>query len=563
MGWIKKDGAANIEEVVLRNTGYKDINDFLYGSKKEYTIKYLEEAAAMIKKAIAKGLQITIVGDYDADGVSSSSALSLPLQKMGAKVKVRLPKRLSEGFGLSTKIVDEIDSGLIITVDNGIVAFEAIELAKSKGLQVIITDHHLMDESGKLPNADIIIDPHIPGTADFDEYCGAGIAYKLAQLLIPEDEQTLKKCSCFAAIGTICDVVPLVEENRLIVIEGLKNMVTYNCRTTGLYSLLRAMDLDRKITEENIGYKIGPVINAVGRLYDDGAMKAYEVLVYDGPFKENIGQGLVEINETRKKLVAEGIDKIYSNIKANCLFGDYPLVIYEPGIPEGIVGILAGRLAEEKNVPTFVFTDSDDPNVYKGSARSACGVHLKDLLDSVSSTLYKYGGHAEAAGISVEADKFDEMIAALSENIPEPIEVKNRDTIYYDLEISIGDFENTLEELAKYAPFGKGNEQVVFKIDGFELSPRYSSFYGTVGDHNQHLKLYGVGVDAMGFDLVTKYQTMGEPKRLNLIGTLGENYFMGRTSKQINMSDFTDAGKKAEKSNLAKLLEERAKKRYS
>lgn len=562
MAWKKVDESTTIEEVVLRNTGYSDISKFINGSLKVYSIKYLKEAAEMIKKAIEEELQITIVGDYDADGITASATLFLALSKMGAKVKVRLPKRLSEGYGLSTKIVDEIDSGLLITVDNGIVAFDAIKLAKEKGLQVIVTDHHLLDESGEIPCADIVIDPHIEGTADFSDYCGAGIAYKLAQLLIPEDIQTLKKLSCFAAIGTICDVVPLIEENRLIVCEGLKNMVTYNCRTSGLYSLLRATDLDRVITEENIGFKIGPIINAAGRLFDDGAYKSYKTIVYDGPFKEDFANELIEINDQRKKEVENAMNKLYKNIQENCLFGEYPLVIYEPDIPEGIVGILAGRLAEEKNVPTFVFTDSDNPDIYKGSARSACGVHLKNLLDLSADTLYKYGGHAEAAGLSVEKNKYYDMINAFTENITEPIELNDKSTVYYDLEISASEVDEMLKELEKYAPYGEGNPKIKFKVTNFELSPRYSSFYNTLGDQNQHLKLFGINMDALGFNMVQKYQDIHEPKSLNLIGTLNTNYFMGRKSTQITLDDFTSSEKKAELPRLARLLSEKSKTRY-
>jgi single-stranded-DNA-specific exonuclease len=342
MKWIKFDESKTIEDVILRNTKYDNINNFVNGSKTTYQIKGLEEAALIIKNAIKNKIPITIVGDYDADGVNSSSIMDVSIKELGGIVKVRLPKRFSEGYGLSTKIVDEIDEGLIITVDNGIVAFDAVEQAKAKGLTVIITDHHLPDDSGKLPDADIIINPHIKGTADFEDYCGAGIAYKLAQKLI-DNPKTLKKLSCFAAIGTICDVMPLIEENRLIVIEGLRNLVTYGCRTSGMYSLLKANDLDRHITAENIGYKIGPIINAAGRLKDDGAYDAYKVVSYDGPFDETLGLELVELNETRKKIVADSMAKIRSNIQSNCLFGEFPLVVYEPKLNEGIVGILAGR----------------------------------------------------------------------------------------------------------------------------------------------------------------------------------------------------------------------------
>lgn len=562
MAWKKRDELKSVEEIVLRNTGYDNICDFLNGKSKTYNIKYLVEAADMIKDAIKKGLTITIVGDYDADGVTASASLSYTLEKMGAKVKVRLPRRLTEGYGLSTKIVDEIDDGLLITVDNGIVAFEAIKKAKEKGLQVIVTDHHLLDESGEIPEADIVIDPHIEGTADFADYCGAGIAYKLAKELT-SDEKILKKISCFAAIGTICDVMPLIEENRLIVLEGLKNMVTYGCRTSGLYSVLRASNYDRNISEDDIGFKIGPMINAAGRLYDDGAQIAYDILVYDGPFKEELGLKLIEINDLRKDKVEEAMQKIKTNIKINCMFGEVPLVVYEPDIPEGIVGIIAGKLTEEMKIPTFVFTDSDTPGILKGSARSTRGVHLKNLLDKCSDTLYKYGGHADAAGLSVEESKFDDMKNAFFENIPELEEDTENNDIYYDLEISANDIDKTLKEIQQYAPFGEGNPRIIFKITDFKLSPRYSAFYKTMGDENQHIKLLGNNSEAVGFGMTEKYLDIKEPKDLNLIGTLGVNHFMGRKSIQIKMDDFEAANKKTTKSKLALLLEAKAKERYS
>lgn len=563
MAWIKTDNAKTIEEVILRNTGYKTIEDFLGLNLKVYSIKFIKEACDMITEAIKNGWQITIVGDYDADGVTASSIMYDGLQSLGAKVKVRIPRRLSEGYGLSEKIIDEIDSGLVITVDNGIVAFDAIKKAKEKGLKVIITDHHLPDASGELPPADIVIDPHLKGTADFEDYCGAGIAYKLMQALIPENKQLLKKLSCFAAIGTVADVMPLVEENRLIVKEGLKNMVTYNCRTSGLYSLLRLLDLDRVVTEENIGYKIGPCINAAGRLYDDGAMKAFEIISYDGKYSEDYAKELVEINELRKKMTEEAMVAIADNIRDNCLYGDYPLVIYQPGIHEGLVGIIAGKLTELHGVPTIVFTDSSEEGILKGSGRTECGVHLKNLLDSCSDVFVRYGGHAEAAGVSVEKARYDEMCEKLMEKIPDPVIDPHKNDTFYDLEITVNEVPDVLEQLKKYAPFGNGNPNVIFKINGFSLSPRYSSCYGTLGEDKDHLKLYGIGMDAIGFSMVEKYQDMGEPKNLTLVGSINENYFMGRIATQITLLDFCDAGKKVGKTKLALLLEEKAKNRHS
>jgi single-stranded-DNA-specific exonuclease len=214
-------------------------------------------------------------------------------------------------------------------------------------------------------------------------------------------------------------------------------------------------------------------------------------------------------------------------------------------------------------IPTFIFTDSEVENILKGSARSAAGVHLKELLDKCSEVLYKYGGHKEAAGVSVELDKYDEMRMLFMDRIGEPEEVIDTDIVYYDLEIDISEVENVIKTLEKYAPFGQGNPEIRFLIKGFELSPRYSSFYKTMGGDNEHLKLFGIGMEAVGFGMTQHYIDLHEPKTLNLIGTLGTNYFMGKTATQITLSDFDSAEKRIEKSKLASLLASRAKERYS
>ncbi len=557
MALIKRDEAKTIEDVICRNAHLSNIEDL--DKKVEYVIKYLDKAAEMIKDAIKKKKLITIVGDYDADGVTSSSILYYVLKLLGANVKVRIPRRLSEGFGLNMNIIEEIDSGLVITVDNGIVAFEPVKRAKEKGLDVIITDHHLPDESGNLPEADLIVDPHLEGAADFPDYCGAGIAYKLAQYLT-DDEKVLAKLSCFAAIGTVADVMPLIKDNRQIVKEGLKNMITYGCRTTGLYSVLHAADLDKHITAHDIAFKIGPMINACGRLFDDGAMIAFESIVYDGPYKEEIGETLVKHNETRKEKVAKGIEAVHKNIAVNCLFGDIPLVVYEPSIEEGIVGIIAGKLAEEYNVPAFVFTNSEDPNIYKGSARTAGQVHLKDLLDTCSESLYKYGGHAEAAGVSVASKDYDKMCQMLQDNCPELVLDEDSGNVYYDLEIKASDVVSTCKYLEKYEPFGQGNPKPVFLVKDFQLSPRYSSLYKELkGDT---ISLFGIGCSAIGFGMAPRYHELSDPDKLLLVGTISETFFMGRGEVKIEIEDMDASNTTFTKSLLAQRLEAAAKARY-
>lgn len=559
MIWKKKDAAKTIVDVILRNTGYSDISQ-LFDTNKEYHIQYLKEAAEMIKKAIAKKIPIVIVGDYDADGVTASSIMKQTIEALGGIVKVRLPKRLSEGYGLSTKIVDEIESGLLITVDNGIVAFDAIKKAKEKGLTVIVTDHHELAPDGSIPCADIVIDPHIPSTADFEHYCGAGIAYRLAQELIT-NEKLIKKLSCLAAIGTIADVVPLIEENRKIVIEGLRNMVTYGYRSSGLYSLLKLYDLDRQIDENDVGFKIGPSINAAGRLEDDGAMKPMNILTYDGPFEENYAKELVELNDERKQMIKEAMERAETNIAENALFSDYPLVISDE-FHEGIVGIIAGKLAESRKVPTFVLTKSMETGILKGSGRSANDVHLKDLLDELNendpSILAKYGGHAEAAGLSVYEDKIDDF----SDKIQIPAPSLSEEVVEYDLEIDAADIEKTFNELEKYKPYGNKNERIRFKINNFKLSPRQSSYYATNGDNNENVKLYGVNVTAIGFGMTKQYIDLGEPKEVEIVGTIAKTHFYGKNAIQVEIIDFKPAETKVATSRFSAAIAKAKAERY-
>lgn len=558
--WVKRDSYTDVKNVVLTNMGIQE-KDLYIDENKVFRIDNLDDAKDMILEGIKNGEEFTVVGDYDVDGVTATSIMLLTLISLKAKVKYRIPKRISEGYGISEKIIDEIDSGIIITVDNGIAAIEAIKKAKEKGLKVIVIDHHLKNENGILPDADIIIDPNaIENSAEFNGYCGAGLAYRVAEILV-EDKKLLEKLLCFASLGTIADVMQLKSENRRIVKDGLQNMVSFGKRTSGLASILSSCELNKHITATDVAFKIGPMLNAPGRLYDDGAKIAVEALVYDGKYKEDIGLNLIKINEERKAVVKESVEKVKENISCNCLYGDFPLIIYEPGLNEGIVGIIAGRLAEEQNIPVIVFTDTEDEKIIKGSARSAQGVHLKNLLDKCSDKIYKYGGHAEAAGISIEKDKLYDFMDAMRDNVEEPDTSIPNDIVYYDLEIDANDLKRTFSEVQKYEPYGEGNPKIVFKIKDYKLSPRYSGYYKTLGD-GTHIKLFGVGSSAIWFSGAKEYFDLKEPKQVDIIGKLSCSYFRDMPELQVEVIDLKDATQKIEKSALGKRLEELAKKRY-
>ena len=544
MTWIKRGSEKTVEEVFLRNIGVNSTADVNAWFQKSYDDKYRIErmTEAVNFSCMYKDKTVSIIGDYDADGITSTSILYLALKRAGFKdVRMYIPKRFSEGYGINMTIIDKISSGLIITCDNGISQTEQVNAAKEKGLGVIILDHHqplVIDGDIVLPDADVIIDPNaIPNSADFNGYCGAGLCYKFAKALLPGDEHKgfHNVLLGLAAIGTVADVMELREENYVFVRNGLKRLVRSDCCTTGTYALISALDLSKHLDAKDIGFKIGPTINASSRMKDDGAMDVVELLTYQGPFQEAVkkAERLIEVNERRKKVKKEGIERAEKVIESECLYGDVPLVVYIPEIGEGIIGIIAGNLCEKYKVPTVVLTSTETGDILKGSARSCGNYNIKEQLDNVSDLLEAYGGHEGAAGLSLKKENLDGFRAAITA-ISGDFEYESLDVQYYDLEIEASDIAQYINQLEKYAPFGEGNPAPVFKITGFSVVPRYGSYFKTVADTG--VKLFNADTTAVGFDMIDRFK---EPyKLLDFVGTLSDNYFMGSITHQIEFSDF-------------------------
>ena len=563
MEWTKKDSASTIIEVEERNTKM-NIQDFLNPEKDPY-LTGLNETVDFIKNEISKGTAISIIGDYDCDGITSSTILSLAFTEASGKEPfVRIPRRFSEGYGLSMKIIDEINEGLIVTVDNGIAAIEQVKEAKKKGLKVVVIDHHLpvKNEKGEvvLPDADVILNPHaIPGSS-FSDYCGAGLAYRVAKLLIPNNPLLTPLCA-LASIGTVADVMPLVGDNRNIVINGMAAVNSRNI-TTGLHLLLEELGIEW-VSEGDYGFKLGPVMNAAGRLLDDGPIDVVNVLKtnFDPTDMHNAialddlheqVKTLVKNNEKRRELVRSSMLEADELMKKEVL--RRPIVLYSPNFSEGIIGIIAGQLAEQYQTPAIVFTDTKTEGILKGSGRTYGNVHLKDLLDSVSQYLLGYGGHAGAAGLSVKYEDLYDFKIALNGKLKDVDFGVDTEHLSYDLEIPLSDVASSLKELDKYAPFGEGNPQIRFKVTGFECSPVNGKFSKPMGPHMEHIRFYGKDVSAVGFDLAERYQSDGEPKIMDFVGMLGTNYFKGRAYNQIEVIDYKK--KEKEKTKLNQSLED-------
>ena len=399
----KSNNYNNVRQIVEAHT-HMSAEEFLYPQKDPY-LHGLKEAVQFVKLKLRHKVPVHIVGDYDVDGEMSTAILELALETFGGyPVHVRLPRRFSEGYGLSMKIIDEISDGLIITVDNGIAALEQVKAAKAKGLSVVVIDHHLPvrnpdTEEIILPEADYVIDPKAIEGSMFSEYCGAGLAYRFAKALLTEEHPIMNNLLVFASIATVTDMVPLIGDNRTIVKEGLKH-INQRDVTFGLQILLDRLKLNH-VTEEDYGFLIGPVMNASGRMLDDGPIDVVNMVtsladpanpefIRKTMYLQDLADELVERNEKRKEAVEKDLIEAENIIRKKTLMNNNPLIVYSSNFWEGTIGILAGKLAEKYQVPCLVFTKSSAKGIAKGSGRTYGNIHLKYLLDKASDLLVGY-----------------------------------------------------------------------------------------------------------------------------------------------------------------------------
>lgn len=437
-------------------------------------MKDIKKAVSIIKEKIKANKKIRIIGDYDVDGIISVYILYTALSKCGANIDYEIPDRIKDGYGINENIVKiAYDEGVdtIITCDNGIAAIEQIKYAKELGLTVIVTDHHdvpFIEENGERTfissDADAIINPkQIECRYQFKSICGAGVAFKLMEALYEElgmDKNDCYKLIEFVAIATVCDVVDLIDENRIFVKNGLKML--NNTNNIGIIELKKANGLeDKEITAYHLGFVIGPCLNASGRL--DSAKKGLELLLMNDEEKaKNLAIEIVELNDARKNMTKEGVDKAIDIIENTDINNDDILVIYIPDIHESLAGIVAGRIKEKYNKPTIILTKSEDG--VKGSARSIEEYNMFEGLLACKELLDKFGGHPMAAGLSLQEDKIDILRSSLNRKC-ELTQDDLTKKIMIDTSLPLEYLNlNLIEELNVLEPFGKGNSKPVFGV---------------------------------------------------------------------------------------------------
>ncbi|MCR5144765.1 MAG: DHH family phosphoesterase [Lachnospiraceae bacterium] len=545
-----------LKKYIFNNLGIKSHREILLWKEKRdtrsYWINNISEAAKLIISF--KNKRVTICGDYDTDGTSAITIIYRTLITLGfTKVNCKIPRRFSDGFGLKTSMIEDIPDGLIITVDNGIAALEAIALAKEKGLTTIVTDHHeAIVENGErlLPDADIIIDPKaIPNSAEYNGYCGAGLAYRLAEELLytygnTEQQKILKPLMSICAIGTVGDVMELHEENYWFVKYGL-DYLNKGITFVGIKQLLEQFGIT-EIDEDTLGYYLSPALNSSGRLLDDGAKYSASLMMLDNGIKTmELAKFTYQNNNRRKTLKSEAVEKARTYITENSLENAPAFVINLPGTEEGIVGIVAGDLSDEDTgygVPAIIVTESkENPNYLKGSARSIDGINIKECLDQLADLLVVYGGHAGAGGLTIKKSDFETFAKKFTQIVSNyPNSSTKKETKYF--EIKPTEFKDAIALLKEYAPFGEGNKKPVFKTTTNPIPVKTQDGESSVlllGKDKETVKIIlGEDTAAIGFKFGKEFANTESDQKANideitLYGNLSENVFRDTVTYQI------------------------------
>ena len=463
-----------------RKIDYKNVKKFLYPDYKylhnPFLMKDLDTAIEIIVDAIDNNLHIQIVGDYDQDGNSATVVLMKGIGFFTDNISFAIPHRVEDGYGISKGIVDNAKENgvdLIITCDNGTSAFEVAEYCNSINIPMIITDHHQVCFDGEknqiLPKAKAVINPHrVDCEYPFKELCGAGVAFKLMQALFDElggDENYLIDLLQFVSMGTVCDVVDLVDENRFFVKKGLELLNSSD--NIGVNKLKKENEVG-KITATSLGFKLGPCINAAGRL-ESASIGVNLFLEEDEESADNYAKKLVELNGKRKDLTNEAYSRVNLKIKENKYFEDDIIVVYDEEIHESIAGIVAGRIKDYYYKPTLVFSKAKEEGILKGSARSIEDYDIISKLRDFSNLFEKLGGHAMAAGFSIKEENLDILRNELnknsnliSENFIEKVKID------CSLDFRLLNY-NIVDELKLLEPYGKANPEPLFGTKNVEI----------------------------------------------------------------------------------------------
>jgi len=477
--------------------------------------KDIEKATQRIVLAIQNDETINLVGDYDVDGVTSTAIMVTFFSALGIEINHIIPNRFEHGYGLSPIILEQIYEGVIITVDNGISAIEAAKICKDRGLDLIITDHHTVGDI--LPDAYAIINPkQLECLFPFKEICGAQIAWYLCASIKKalNFDYNLMELFDFMSLAIVADIMPMVSLNRTMVKAGLKSL--QNSQRPAIVALRQRYDL-KVITEEDIGFKIAPLINCAGRMADPSI--ALEFLLSFDEFEANMQLDyLIELNESRK----EDQLKMFTEAKQQVQADDKVVVVASEEWNEGIVGIVASKLCEKYKKPAIVF--SKKGAVGKASCRSTSDINLYELIKSCSSLLNGFGGHKQAAGLSIDIDKLEQFKHEINTNI-DHLEVLEEDRSTY----SLGKFgiSNVTSEaynlIESFRPFGSTNPYPILTFSDLEIQSVFK-----MGKNKQFTKLVvGNNISSIEVIIFVDFDEVFVGEKISFNATILKNEFKG------------------------------------
>mgnify|MGYP004459275805 CR=1 FL=1 len=543
---------------ILKNRGINSeedaeifINPSLDYLRDPFLMRDMEKAVYRIEYAIENNQNIWIYGDYDVDGVSSTSVLCLYFDSIGFPVKYYIPNRLEEGYGINEDAIGVLKNqgcDLLISVDCGITSVKEVELANQLGIDVIITDHHEVQD--EIPNAYAVINPKQKNcNYPFDMLCGCGVAFKLIQALTPAEEfkTSMYNYLEIVTLATICDIVPLVDENRIIVKNGLKLMK--DGINLGLKELIKVCGIDTdKIGSSHVGFSIGPRINASGRL----GYSYLGVELFTTKSKEEaieIASLLEDKNNERQMIEAKMYQEAEDIINGDERYkDDKVLVIANKGWQHGVIGIVASKLTEKYYKPTILLTIEDEEAT--GSARSIKGFSIFDTLVKCSDLLGKFGGHEQAAGLSMDKNNIDELRRRVNEiadyNLTDEDMIEN---ISVEFELNEGSIDfNLIEELHSLEPFGMSNPSPRFIIRDLEIRSIFR-----MGKEKNHLKLNlekDKVYECVGFNMAYMAENYEVGDKVDVLFQLDENNYMGNRKIQFLLKDIRLAYPKNASKNI-------------
>lgn len=544
-------GIDQVTARIIRNRdviGEKAIEKYLHGSRKDFyspwLLKDMEKAVAILQEKIENRNRIRIIGDYDIDGVMSTYILLESLRGLGCDVDMMIPNRITDGYGINEHLIEQAwqeGRDTIITCDNGIAAVTQIRKAKDLGMTVIVTDHHEVPfedlEGGRkeiLPPADAIVNPKQKACSyPFAGLCGAVVAMKVMEALYEKmapEVDLVDKMLPFAGIATIGDVMDLQDENRILVKEGLQRL--HHTTNLGLQELIRVNNLEpENISPYHIGFILGPCLNASGRL--DTAKRALQLLLADSREEAAVLAGdLKNLNESRKEMTAQGLEKAIEQVESTSMMEDTVLVVFLPECHESLAGIIAGRLRERYHKPSFVLTRGEEG--VKGSGRSIESYSMYEKLCECKEYLTKFGGHPMAAGLSLEEEnverfrrKLNEQSGLTEEDLVEKVTIDVPMPIHYIR-------KDLVQELSLLEPFGKGNEKPLFAQKNLWVSQMR-----VFGKNRNVVKMRltdenGYPMDGVYFGNGDEFAEEGRGKlKISIVYYPDINMYQGRESLQV------------------------------